>query len=116
VVAELLTTLGYEAVAVASSAEVLDLAASGGFVLALLDLTLPGEPGGAACARDLRHRGFTGTLVAMSGYSHDSVLARPGAYGFDGALVKPFSREALSAALERTTRNRVDWSHDFPRP
>ena len=38
--------------------------------------------------------------IATSGYSEDPVIADPSAFGFSGALRKPYSIEELSAVLE----------------
>lgn len=42
------------------------------------------------------------------GYSDDAVMADPGAHGFAAALVKPFDRDRLMAALDRAVKGPAD--------
>ncbi len=70
------------------------------FEVALLDLTLPGGPGGVDVARRIAAVDPNIKLVAMSGYSNDPVLAHPSRYGFHATLKKPFRLSDLTRMLE----------------
>ncbi|HOY68913.1 MAG TPA: response regulator [Candidatus Ozemobacteraceae bacterium] len=69
------------------------------FVLALLDLTIPGGKGGCETVAELRHIDPSICTIAASGYSADPVMASPAGYGFSACLVKPFKLEELFRAL-----------------
>ena len=67
----------------------------------LLDLTIPGSPGGKEVIGEL-HREFPGIPVfAASGFSEDPIMAHPGDYGFTDSIRKPFRMEELAAMLDR---------------
>ena len=67
----------------------------------LLDLTIPGNPGGKEVIQELR-REFPGLPVfASSGFSEDPIMANPGEYGFTDSISKPFKKEELSNLLDR---------------
>jgi CheY-like chemotaxis protein len=93
---ELMERMGYEVVAVASTAaEALDLARTIAVDFAMLDINLNGEESFPA-AEVLRGRGIP--FIFATGYG-DSVLRSDFA---DALLVeKPFSREVLRAALDK---------------
>ena len=44
-------------------------------------------------------------LIAVSGYSTDSVLGRYAESGFVDAMAKPFSVQTLQQTIERVTRS-----------
>ncbi|MEI8254461.1 MAG: PAS domain S-box protein [Deltaproteobacteria bacterium] len=71
------------------------------YALLILDLTIPGGPGGKDLLADLRRRGDATPAMAISGYSDDPVMAHPEQFGFAAALAKPFNLAALGAALTR---------------
>lgn len=73
----------------------------------ILDLTLPGGPGGKDILPRLQALCPGAAALAMSGYSEDPVMAAPEAYGFDASLRKPFLRSELSGALYRAARRRA---------
>jgi len=102
----MLESLGYTAEAAASCYEAVALfegAREQGrpFCAAILDLTIPGGPGGVACAERLRAIDPSVRTVVASGYANDPVLADHVQHGFAGVLSKPFSREQLSEVLHR---------------
>ncbi len=108
IVREALQGLGYEVATARNGAEALALverlrAEDRSFDLAILDLTIPGDEGGAELLSELRKRLPNVSAIASSGYSSDPVMAQPQAYGFAAALAKPYRigelAETVRAAL-----------------
>lgn len=102
---DMLTALGYrvETALDADAAEALALqAASTGrpFDVAVLDLTIPGGPGGLEIADRLREILPGVRMVVSSGYSNDPVLGDPAGFGFDGVATKPYRIEDLGMVLK----------------
>ena len=73
---------------------------------AILDMTIPGGPGGVEALKRLRAVVPDLPAVASSGYSADSVLAHPEGHGYDDALPKPFTLADLDAVLARVLAKR----------
>jgi two-component system cell cycle sensor histidine kinase/response regulator CckA len=73
---------------------------------AILDMTIPGGPGGVEALKRLRAIVPDLPAVASSGYSGDTVLANPEAHGYDDALPKPFTLTDLDAVLVRVLAKR----------
>jgi CheY-like chemotaxis protein len=73
---------------------------------AILDMTIPGGPGGAEALKRLRAVAPDLPAVASSGYSGDTVLTNPEDHGYDGALPKPFTLGDLDAVLARVLARR----------
>jgi CheY-like chemotaxis protein len=73
---------------------------------AILDMTIPGGPGGVEALKRLRAVVPDLPAVASSGYSADTVLTNPEAHGYDDALPKPFTLEDLGAVLARVLAKR----------
>jgi len=105
VMATTLRHLGHRVVATGRSVDAFEAfttaAAQGDpFNVVFVDLTMPGDLGGAQVARDLRDRNPEVKIVVMSGYSTDPVMAQARELGMVGALQKPFTidmvREILS--------------------
>lgn len=101
-----LHVLGYEAVACADGAEAVRqyrAASEQGkpFSAVLLDLTIPGGMGGREAAEQIRAFDPRALLVVSTGYSNDPVVADCQAFGFAGAVAKPYSVETLAAELTR---------------
>jgi CheY-like chemotaxis protein len=69
------------------------------FDLVIVDLTIPGELGGAATLQHLRSIDPRVRAVATSGYSENPVMAEPGRFGFVHTLPKPFSLAEVDAVL-----------------
>jgi CheY-like chemotaxis protein len=115
VIALLLEQAGY-AVETADSGDAallqLGAATSGRPAVVLTDLQMPGIAGGEL-ARRLRGLGGAGTvLLAMSGSEPEGAVQRE----FDGFLLKPFTMEALEAAIAGRSGESVDAvpSRDVP--
>jgi PAS domain S-box-containing protein len=73
---------------------------------AILDMTIPGGPGGVEALKRLRAVVPDLRAVASSGYSADSLLAHPEGHGYDDALPKPFTLTDLEAVLTRVLTKR----------
>ncbi len=102
---QMLEPLGYEVVTSSTATEAWDLwqaayGTSARFSLVILDLTLPGGPGGCELMLRIREQDQELRSIVSSGYAEDPVLANPTKYGFDARLPKPYRREELLAALE----------------
>lgn len=70
------------------------------FGVVLLDLTIPGGPGGIGTLPDLLELAPELPVVAMSGYSTGPVMREHRRYGFAAALAKPFDAHQLGAVLK----------------
>ncbi len=70
--------------------------------MVILDATVRGGLGGVATIERLRNLDPQVNAIICSGYSDESALSEFLAYGFRGALPKPFTRNELSDALQRT--------------
>jgi PAS domain S-box-containing protein len=103
---KIISSLGYGVETVRSGQEAVDLfrkAQQSGvpFDAVILDLTIPGGMGGKQAMLEMRkiHPGVK--AIATSGYSEDPVIADPWAFGFRGALRKPYSIDELSNVLDK---------------
>ena len=106
VLVQMLERLGFEADACPHGDEALALyrqALQTGtpYAALILDLTIPGNAGGAQVLTQLRALDPGVPAIAASGYADDDVLARPGAYGFQGRLHKPYDLQSLALELNR---------------
>ena len=104
---QLLGTLGYEVTAVPDGMEAVRLyerALRKGehFQAVILDATVRGGMGGVATIERLRSMDPKVNAIICSGYSDEAALSEFLAYGFRGALPKPFTRSELADALQRT--------------
>jgi PAS domain S-box-containing protein len=103
---QLLGTLGYEVTAVPDGLEAVRLyerALRRGehFQAVILDATVRGGMGGVATIERLRTMDPKVNAIICSGYSDEAALSEFLAYGFRGALPKPFTRTELADALQR---------------
>jgi two-component system, cell cycle sensor histidine kinase and response regulator CckA len=104
---QLLTTLGYEVIAVPDGLEAVRtyeraLRQGEHFQAVILDATIRGGMGGVATIERLRGMDPHVNAIICSGYSDEAALSEFLAYGFRGALPKPFTRTELAEALQRT--------------
>jgi PAS domain S-box-containing protein len=104
---QLLGTLGYEVTAVSDGLEAVRLyerALRRGehFQAVILDATVRGGMGGVATIERLRSMDPKVNAIICSGYSDEAALSEFLAYGFRGALPKPFTRSELADALQCT--------------
>jgi two-component system cell cycle sensor histidine kinase/response regulator CckA len=103
---QLLSTLGYEVTAVPDGLEAVRLyerALRKGehFQAVILDATVRGGMGGVATIERLRSMDPKVNAIICSGYSDEAALSEFLAFGFRGALPKPFTRSELADALQR---------------
>jgi two-component system cell cycle sensor histidine kinase/response regulator CckA len=115
----LLGTLGYEVTTVPDGVEAVKtyedaLRQGENFQAVILDATIRGGMGGLATIERLRHLDPDVTAIICSGYSDEAALAEFLAYGFRGALPKPFTRRELADVLQRAfqggNKNKVEES------
>ena len=104
---QLLSTLGYEVTAVPDGLEAVRiyeraLRQGENFQAVILDATVRGGMGGVATIERLRGMDPHVNAIICSGYSDEAALSEFLAYGFRGALPKPFTRGELADALQRT--------------
>ncbi|WP_447971346.1 PAS domain S-box protein [Nitrospira sp. M1] len=71
------------------------------FVLAIIDLTIPGGMGGKETVRCLQEMDPNVLAVVSSGYCNDPVLANPENFGFKGVIAKPYNLIDLSKVLSQ---------------
>jgi two-component system, cell cycle sensor histidine kinase and response regulator CckA len=90
-----LSTNGEQAV------ELAELAVASGtpFRAAILDLTIPGGPGGREIVHRLKVLDPKIKVLASSGYAGDEAMAHPRDLGFDGGLPKPYTASELRQAV-----------------
>ena len=103
---EILTHLGHEVTLATHGKEAVQLyhdAMESGrsFDLVILDLTIPGGIGGKEVIREILGIDPKAQVVVSSGYSNDPVMADFKAYGFCGALVKPFQIQDLNKVINQ---------------
>lgn len=103
--AQLLGTLGYEVTAVPDGLEavrIYERALRKGehFQAVILDATVRGGMGGVATIERLRSMDPKVNAIICSGYSDEAALSEFLAFGFRGALPKPFTRSELADALQ----------------
>ncbi|HAF03040.1 MAG TPA: hypothetical protein DCG89_04495 [Spartobacteria bacterium] len=103
---QLLGTLGYEVTAVPDGLEVVKLYERAlrrgeNFHAVILDATIRGGMGGLATIERLRNLDPQVIAIICSGYSDEAALSEFLAYGFRGALPKPFTRRELADVLQR---------------
>ena len=104
---QLLGTLGYEVTAVPDGFEAIKhyeraLRRGEQFQAVILDATVRGGLGGVATIERLRGLDPQVNAIICSGYSDEAALSEFLAYGFRGALPKPFTRSELAETLQRT--------------
>ena len=103
---QLLGTLGYEVTAVPDGLEAVRtyeraLRRGEHFQAVILDATVRGGMGGVATIERLRSMDPKVNAIICSGYSDEAALSEFLAFGFSGALPKPFTRSELADALQR---------------
>ncbi|MCK5539590.1 MAG: PAS domain S-box protein [Deltaproteobacteria bacterium] len=101
VITELLTSYGYEVVAVSDGRQVLEKYREQEFELVIMDLTIPGGLGGRDTMKLLKEFDPLAKAVVSSGYANDPVVAEYEKYGFCGFLSKPYILEELLQLLKK---------------
>lgn len=116
VVGQMLTSLGCVVQVAADGDQAVAIDARSPSDVAVLDLTVPGGMGGREAVQALRANAPELLAIVCSGYSEDPVLADPAAFGFDGALQKPFDLATLRAELARVGGAKTPSRRAPPRP
>lgn len=102
----MLNRIGLHAVFAESGAEAVELfkrqiSEGRRFHAVILDLNIPGNMGGAETIKILREIDPDVRGYISCGNPYDPVMENPAAYGFAGAIPKPFLTEHLQALLEK---------------
>jgi CheY-like chemotaxis protein len=101
---EILGYLGYRATACVNGTETIAqyrAAAESGmpFSAVIMDLTIPGGMGGKEAAEQILAFEPTACLIVSSGYSNDPIMSDYTAYGFSGAIAKPYNMAEFEQLL-----------------
>lgn len=110
-IGEMLRSLGYEVEDSKNGDEAFEsyrraLESKQPFDLIILDLTIPGGPGGAETLQKIRNSDPAVRAIVSSGYSHDPVMAEYEKFGFKGILRKPFNIMNLSETVHAVLQGR----------
>lgn len=100
----MLEKMGYSTVRVKDGNEAAsryreELEAGRRFDCVILDLTIPGGPGGREVIKILKQLDPDVRAIVSSGYSNDPVMSQYREYGFTGVTAKPYSFNELEAAV-----------------
>ena len=101
---EMLEYMGYQATTCENGAEAIALykAASESeapFSVVIMDLTIPGGMGGKEAAEQILAIDPKACLIVSSGYSNDPIMSDYSAYGFNGAIAKPYKMTEFGQLL-----------------
>ena len=83
------------------------------YLLAIIDLTIPGGMGGKETVRRLRELDSHALALVSSGYSNDPVLANPEKFGFQDVIAKPYNISDLSKVLHRVLEGTPALGHSL---
>ena len=108
VLRKMLQNLGYEALCAENGEEAIKLylealEVNQPFTAAILDLTVPGGMGGKEAINELLKINPKVKAIVSSGYSEDPIMAEFMAYGFSGAIEKPYRVSEVSKILNTLT-------------
>ena len=101
---------GYRVDAASDGAEAVDmvkkvLGEGSRYDCIIMDLTIPGGMGGKDAVAKVLELDPAAKVIVSSGYAVDPVMANFMAYGFKGAITKPFSIKMLSDEVRRLSRD-----------
>ena len=105
-VVRMLAPCGYSVAIALSAQETITLykqaqQAGAPFDAVIMDLTIPGGPGGKEAIKDLLALDPHVRAIVSSGYAGDPIMSDPAAYGFKGSAAKPYTAKALREAVAR---------------
>jgi two-component system cell cycle sensor histidine kinase/response regulator CckA len=105
-IGDMLNYLGYESETAANGSEALTMykqaqEAGISFDAVILDLTVPGEMGGAEAAEKLQNMDPNVRCIVSSGYSTDPIMAEYQGHGFVAVIAKPYQIAELNEVLGR---------------
>lgn len=101
---EMLHYLGYDTTCCSNGSDAVTIyreamGAGTPFSAVIMDLTIPGGMGGKETARQILEIDPDACLIVSSGYSNDPIMADYKAFGFSGAVSKPYSMMEFSQAM-----------------
>ena len=73
------------------------------FDVVILDLTIPGGPGGRDAAKRILEIDPDAVLLCSTGYTDDQTMIDYAEYGFSGVIPKPYKLEELRSQIESLT-------------
>lgn len=116
VMAQMLRDLGYEVTTTQNGYEAVEryaeaLARGQSFTAVILDLTVRTGYGARAILPQLQALDPRVQAIVASGYTYDPVLTQYQAYGFCGALAKPFTMQELATVLQGALGHRPTSRH-----
>ncbi len=105
-IGSMLTAMGYDVQCVSNSKGALEACERAArekkyFAALILDLTIPGGPGGKETIREIRKIHKDVPAFVASGYADDPAVANPSLYGFSGSICKPFLMAELAYLLNK---------------
>jgi two-component system cell cycle sensor histidine kinase/response regulator CckA len=105
-ISDMLKYLGYESETAANGSQALEMykqaqQADASFDAVILDLTVPGEMGGAEAADKLHKIDPNVRCIVSSGYSTDPIMAEYKEHGFAAVIAKPYQIAELNEVLSR---------------
>jgi FixJ family two-component response regulator len=101
---DLLREFGFAAKAFSSAKEFLSSGCVDETSCLILDIAMPGMSG-PELYQELRHRGLEIPIIFITGQRDDTIRARVLKLGAAGFLLKPFSDDALLAAIKRALQS-----------
>ncbi len=105
ILADILTTVGYEVVTVSDGQQALEIYQQQKFAAVIMDLTIPGSMGGRETIEFLKDFDPQVKAIVSSGYANDPIIFEYEKYGFCGFLNKPYIVEDLLKLLKRVLAN-----------
>lgn len=111
-----LLAAGHQVVCAEGGAEAVALVAAGGFDVVLMDVRMPGMDGLEATRRIRALSGLPGRvpIVALTAQAFAEQVAICRSAGMNGHLAKPFTQEALLAAVETARPNGLECASTMP--
>jgi len=108
---KILSRLGYQVTFAQDGAEGVRLykkamQAKQPFDVVIMDLTIPGGMGGEEAANKLKKIDPGAKVIVSSGYSDNRVVSEYAAYGFCGAVTKPYNVEELAEVIHKAIVDR----------